>query len=96
LYGLRLMVGVEHADAIGREIARAAAARTSLLSRAWLEAGARGEASQTWHVLMAALLAGETQPIESAARELMAVGHTSGADALTGFVMTLSQHPGEN
>ncbi len=90
LYAHRLMAEPERADALGAEVARSAGDRTSRLSKAWLEAGGRGEASQTWHDLMNALLEGASGPIETAARELMAVGHTSGADALTGFVMSLS------
>ena len=65
----------------------AAGPRTTHLSRAWLEAGARGEASMTWHRLMAAVIR-EDDSLSAAARDLLAVGHTSGADALAGFLVT--------
>ena len=77
-------------------IAETAAARTTTLSAAWLRAAARGEAGEPWHELLAALRdSGETaltEPVEVAVSQaidrILATGHTSGADALAGFVLT--------
>jgi hypothetical protein len=68
-------------------IAETAAAQTTTLSAAWLRAAARGEAGEPWHELIEALKngAGVTQAIE----RILATGHTSGADALAGFVFTV-------
>lgn len=61
--------------------------RTTTLSAAYLQAASQGEAAETWHNLVAAL----TQPsseerLTAAAQAILAIGHTSGADALAGFV----------
>ncbi|MFO7680542.1 MAG: DUF2877 domain-containing protein [Chloroflexota bacterium] len=75
-------------------IAETAAARTTTLSAAWLRAAARGEAGEPWHVLVTALRdSGETatstrsmSAVSQAIDRILATGHTSGADALAGFV----------
>lgn len=75
------------AAATAHAIAARAAARTTTLSAAWLRAAGRGEADATWHSLVQAL-AGRGG-VGAAAGRVMAVGHTSGADALAGFVFGL-------
>jgi hypothetical protein len=90
------LVGVMHALWIQRPPAEstelsellvsAAVPRTTPLSAAWLQAAADGQASRLWHDLLEALLSAEGGAIEAPARALMAVGHTSGADALAGFL----------
>lgn len=70
-------------------LAETAAPRTTPLSAAWLRTAADGQASSLWHDLLSALL-GQAGPVQPAARSLMAVGHTSGADALAGFLQTLA------
>lgn len=60
--------------------------RTTRLSAAWLEAGARGEASCGWHSLVDAMVAGREREVEAAAYQILPTGHTSGADALAGFL----------
>jgi hypothetical protein len=87
MYALRLYVEPARADEISRHLADASGAKTVRISQAWLKAAARGEASLTWHRLCGALLKGDPAGIESSARDLLAVGHTSGADALAGFIM---------
>lgn len=77
-------------------MAEAAERRTTTLSAAWLRAAARGEAGEPWHELAAALRdSGETAPstpsvsaVSQAIERILATGHTSGADALAGFVFT--------
>lgn len=61
-----------------------AAPRTTTLSSAYLYAAARGECTEHWHNLFNAMLADKEPKREIA--ELLAIGHTSGADALAGFI----------
>jgi hypothetical protein len=70
-----------------------AVARTTTLSGAWLEAAARGEAGQAWHELVQALALTSTSSVNAvsdAIDHILGIGHTSGADALAGFVMTIA------
>lgn len=88
------LVGVAHAvwallePAEAAELAQAivsrAVPRTNLISGAWLQAAGRGEAGSEWHVLAVALASGA--PVDEAAKWLIRRGHTSGADALAGFL----------
>lgn len=93
------LIGVMHALWATREeseakaksawLAAAAAPRTTPLSAAWLNAAAAGEAADHWHTLLAALVDGNKSDIDRSCRQLLSVGHSSGADALTGFVALL-------
>ena len=65
-------------------LANAAAPRTTALSGAFLHAAARGEAMSPWHMLFAALACPDA--FAAALRTVLEVGHTSGADALAGFI----------
>jgi hypothetical protein len=71
-------------------IADSAAPHTTALSRAWLIAAARGEAWEGWHNLLDALISENQVKINAAMNTVLAMGHTSGADALTGFVTTIN------
>lgn len=64
-------------------------AGTTRISRAYIEAAARGEANDAWHQLLASL--GTDDPLRLAAtvRRVMAFGETSGADMLAGFVLAV-------
>jgi len=70
-------------------IAEAAAPRTTTVSGAYLRAGAAGAAGPGWHRLIAALAAGDQAAMSSSVSRLCRIGHTSGADALTGYVLGL-------
>lgn len=93
------LVGVMHAlwcsEAEGsaltlsRAIAQSAAPRTTPLSAEWLRAAARGEAAAYWHDLLASVRAGDANAVDRSARLLLRVGHSSGSDALTGFLDVL-------
>lgn len=65
------------------EIVEAVAPLTTTLSAAYVRAAARGECALYWHKLLEALVAQRDWRLEI--RELVRVGHTSGADALAGF-----------
>ena len=81
---------IHPADAtLGIAIAEHAAPRTTCLSAAWLKAAARGEAGSLWHTLIAALIAKDDACLQAAAIDLLRIGHTSGADALAGFMAVL-------
>jgi hypothetical protein len=66
-------------------MAAVALPRTSPLSAAWLKAGANGEAGEYWHRMFDAWSAGQTVALDESIRNILASGHTSGADALAGF-----------
>jgi hypothetical protein len=65
---------------------RALSGRTNDVSRAYLEAATEGEVSETLTRLVAAVAAGDARLAADAAAAAIAVGHTSGADGVFGFV----------
>lgn len=79
-----------HPSDVARIIAEAttnaAAPLTTSLSAAWLRAAGRGEAGILWHLFFGVLTSGDRMAIQECTERLLAVGHTSGADALSGFV----------
>ena len=89
MYGVRLVADMAWAEDVSRRMAESAGQKTVRISQAWLEAAARGEASMTWHRLCAAVLDGDPERMQRTTQDLLAVGHTSGADALTGFLSVL-------
>ncbi len=76
----------ERALPLAPVVAAEAASRTTTLSAAYLHAAARGECAAPWHALFAALLRAKPAETLRALRRLLAVGHTSGADGLAGFL----------
>jgi hypothetical protein len=89
MYAVRLVADTAWAETVSHQMAETAGSKTVRISQAWLEAAARGEASGTWHRLCDAMLDGVPERIDVAASDLLAVGHTSGADALTGYLSVL-------
>jgi hypothetical protein len=102
-----LLVGILHAVSVWPSLAGrrgpaalrallhgASAPRTTRISRAYLEAAARGWATEPWHALVRGLAAsgdaGDDARSE-AVRKVVRVGETSGADALTGFCWAWSR-----
>ena len=73
-----------------RATVAAAAKRTTSLSAAWLQAAARGECSASWHSLFAAIHLQDEAAVWKTAAAIILQGHTSGSDALAGFVATLA------
>ena len=78
----------KQARQMGEEIVAAATPRTNIISSEWLRAAARGEAGEDWHLLADAISV--NQGLEEAMTRLLHRGHTSGADAMAGFLATLS------
>jgi hypothetical protein len=72
-------------------IVNAAAPRTHALSGAWLMAGAAGEAAEPWHLLISAIGIQSTPAVKAAANRILPTGHTSGADALGGFLAVVRE-----
>jgi hypothetical protein len=73
-------------DFLCRLVIEAAVPRITTLSAAFLRAAARGECSAAWHALLAALSRGSDEEVARAARDVLALGATSGADTLAGFL----------
>ena len=80
------------AVALCQLIVEAAAPLTTTLSAAYLRAAARGECLAHWHTLFEALLRAEAEAMRTATQSLMNIGHTSGADALAGFLAAHRGH----
>lgn len=89
LHALWLSYPSDQARSIAASVKAWARGRTTTLSRAWIEAAARGEAAEHWHVLFDSLASGVPRRILSSAGKLLKVGHSSGADSLVGFLTTL-------
>ncbi|KAA3645677.1 MAG: DUF2877 domain-containing protein [Chloroflexi bacterium] len=89
MHALWALLPEENASLISKQIANIAVPRTASISANWLEAAARGEAGETWHALFDAMLAREQEQVEAAILRILPTGHTSGADALAGFIHTL-------
>jgi len=89
LYAAWIIHPLEIVRALAEEIAKTAAPLTTSLSAAWLRSAGRGEVGILWHDLFDALLSSETVRIQAVLDKILAVGETSGADALHGFIDTL-------
>lgn len=70
-------------------VATSAVPRTTLLSAAWIKAAGRAEAGKRWHKLFDALAAKNKAMFEQSLVNLVAVGHTSGSDAMAGLLSVL-------
>jgi hypothetical protein len=71
---------------LGPALVAAAAPRTTTLSAAYLKAAAAGECTAHWHALFAAQVRQDDGAVQAAVASLVSLGHTSGADALAGFL----------
>jgi hypothetical protein len=81
-------LNTELARPMGEAIASEAAPRTNTVSGEWLRSAARGEAGVDWHLLAQAIAT--NQQVRHTMIQLLHRGHTSGADAMAGFLATLS------
>jgi len=89
LYAAWILHPREIAVVLAQEIAETASALTTSLSAAWLRSAGRGEAGSLWHELFDALVVGDEIEIQKTMSNILAVGETSGADAMTGFFGTI-------
>ncbi len=103
MYATWIIHPIEIAKPLTTAIAETAAPLTTSLSAAWLRSAGRGEAGELWHELFNALLLPNPNPStslrtslqpfdfaqdKSPISNLLSIGHTSGADALAGFICT--------
>jgi hypothetical protein len=80
----------EIAHPLVKEIAEITMPLTTSLSAAWIRSAGGGEAGILWHDFFGALLT--RGDVQSSFDKLLAVGETSGADALAGFFGVLSAY----
>ena len=73
------------AGMLAQDIATTAAPLTTSLSAAWLKSARKGEAGILWHNLFNALISNHDLAVQEALEKLLAIGYTSGSDALAGF-----------
>jgi hypothetical protein len=92
IYAVWMIHPLEIAQVLAQELAGTAAPRTTSLSAAWLRSAGRGEAGILWHEFFQALLVGDDRAIRSQTSRLLSIGHTSGADALAGFLSVCSAY----
>ena len=76
----------ETASLLAKETTNTAAPLTTSLSATWLRSAGKGEAGILWHNFLEALAAHHPMHIQEALDKINAVGETSGADALAGFI----------
>jgi hypothetical protein len=74
------------ASVLAEEITNTAAPLTTSLSAAWLKSAGKGETGILWHQFFDALIASNPVQVQNAKNKILAMGATSGADALAGFV----------
>ncbi len=74
---------------LAQGVAESAAPLTTSLSAAWIRSAGRGEAGELWYQFFNALVAGDEIRIKESVEKILAVGETSGADALAGFTGAL-------
>jgi hypothetical protein len=77
------------ASFLAKEITNSAAPLTTSLSAAWLRSAGKGEAGILWHDFFGRLMGADAAQIQTSANKILAVGESSGADALAGFIGTL-------
>jgi hypothetical protein len=81
----------EVAATLTRQMAIVASPLTTSLSAAWLMSAGRGEAGILWHAFFDSLISTDESRIQSSINKILDMGETSGADALAGFVNTMTQ-----
>jgi uncharacterized protein DUF2877 len=90
LLAARIVHPPHSASVLAEAVAGAAAPLTTTFSAAWLRAAAKGDIGIVWHRLLAALISADKTAVHNAMERLAALGHTSGIDALSGFLGLLT------
>jgi hypothetical protein len=91
IYAAWIIHPLEIASLLAKEIANTAAPLTTSLSAAWLRSAGRGEAGILWHEFFDTLISTNAVRIQKSVDKILAVGETSGADALAGFFGTMGK-----
>ena len=86
MYAAWMIHSQEKAELITSTIASTAIPRTNSLSAAWIRSAARGLVNEPWLDFLEGWKIPGQPTIESSLRKLLSIGHTSGADALAGFI----------
>lgn len=90
LYAMRILHSARRSSELASAMLAEMVSRTNRLSRIWLEAAAEGKAVEAWHDLLGELGNSSNLSIECSVGRILKVGHTSGADALAGFIAVLA------
>ncbi len=86
IYRIWLEKEEKQASSLVSDIVKVAAPMTNTLSRSWLQAASRKQASYPWHRFHRAILDDQSSDILIELNRMLTIGHTSGADALAGFL----------
>jgi hypothetical protein len=88
LGGVMLWAWLAHPDpeSFCTLLLEAAVPGTTMLSAAFLRTAAEGECGAPWHWLLEILASGTEEQLKVAVQDVLAQGHTSGADTLAGFI----------
>ena len=86
MYAARIIHPQEKAERITSTIASTAIPLTTSLSAAWIQAAVRGLVNEPWLDFLEGWKIPGQPTNESSLRKLLSIGHTSGADALAGFI----------
>jgi hypothetical protein len=86
VYAAWIIHPLEMGSVFAQEISNTAVPLTTSLSAAWLKSAGKGEAGILWHEFFDALIASDGARIQEAMEKILAMGETSGADALAGFI----------
>jgi len=86
IYAAWIIHPFQTAQLLAEEITNTAAPLTTSLSAEWLSSAGRGEVGSLWHEFFQALIHTDRVRIQKAMDRIFAVGATSGADAMAGFI----------
>jgi hypothetical protein len=89
VYAVWIIHPLENASILAEEITKTAAPLTTSLSAAWLRSAGKGETGILWHEFFDALISADSALMQESVKKILAVGETSGADALSGFISTM-------
>jgi len=87
MHALWMSLSEEQARSLCLELLTATTPRTNTLSANYLKAAAHGEASEAWHTIVSAIAQNDKIALNSSVEFLKKLGHTSGQDALSGFLL---------
>ena len=85
IYALRI-IGQKNAEKTIQVIVQESTPRTTSLSAAWIYAAGLAEAGIIWHWFLRSIQSENADEIAAITRRIGTVGHTSGSDALAGFL----------